>query len=299
MHTTTRRDRHAMAVNPLKPLTTLAVAGCAAIGLGGCGGGGSQTSDLLQDVSIVLADYLVLDLATGAIEARHDVPDLATNSAYRRTKMVFKAVAGGGAALGQPVGSFGQQSDEAPSSTAVPKFYIGVFEVTQAQWQLVTSTTPWANVTPASVVGGVTNDPDAPAFNITHNIAAQALATASGTLHAVLDMPSDAQWEYACRAGGSGYFSWGNARDEATAGTYALVQETAAGAVGPKAVGSFSPNAWGIYDMHGNVWEMTKDGNIRGGSWSDTLPQARAANKALIDPRTAHALVGLRLVLAP
>jgi formylglycine-generating enzyme required for sulfatase activity len=281
---------------PIKRLAFAALA-AATLGLSGCGG--SQTNTLLQDVSIVLADYLVVDLNTGAIDPRADIPDLQTNSEYRTTKMVFKAVTGGSGGVGQAAGTFGAQSDETPGAASLPKYYIGVFEVTQAQWQLLTGTTPWTAVTPGTIVGGVTAVPAAPAFNITHNIAAQGLLTASAALHTTFDLPSDAQWEYACRAGSTGYFSWGNSRSDLTAATYALVQETSAGNAGPQVVGSFAPNAFGLYDMHGNVWEMTKGGSIRGGSWSDTLAQARCANKAAIASTTAHALVGLRLVLNP
>lgn len=277
-----------------RPLAALAAT---ILAMSGCGGGGE--GELLQDVSIVVANYLVLDLQTGAIEARSDIPDLATGSSYRQGKMVFKAVAAGASGTGQAAGTYCAQGDEAPAGSDVRKFYIGVFEVTQAQWQLIAGTSPWTTVLPTSVVGGVTANPEAPAFNITRNAAAQALTAKSGQLGLTLTLPTDREWEHACRAGGASYFSWGASRAASVAGAFALVAETGAGRVGPLPAGSLAANAFGIYDMHGNVWEMTSDGSIRGGSWSDTLAQARAANKATLDSRTAHGLVGLRLVLAP
>jgi formylglycine-generating enzyme required for sulfatase activity len=271
----------------------------AAVSTTGCGGGGGKSANLLQDVSIDLANYIVLDLTTGTIEARADVPDLATNSAYRNTKMVFRAISAGSASLGQAAGTFGAQSDETPHAVNLHKFFIGVFETTQGQWQTLTGTTPWANVVPPSVVGGLTSNPDVPAFNLSYNAAAQALATASTRLHATLELPTDDQWEFACRAGSPGVFAWGDTHTDTAAAPFALVAETNAGHVGPSPVGSLAPNALGLYDMEGNVWEISKEGHIRGGSWNDTLPQARCANRVTLDPTTAHALVGVRLVLAP
>ncbi len=265
----------------------------------GCGGGGTQTGSLVQNVSIIVANYLIVDLSTGAVEARADVPGLATSSEYRRTKMVFRAIAAGSNSVGQAPGSFSAQSDETPAVANVRKYYIAVFEMTQAQWQAIATTTPWTQVNPPSVVGGVINNPEAPAFDIKEATVAQTLALASSRLGVILDLPTDDQWEYACHGGGAGLFSWGSSRSDLVARTYARVGETAAGAVGPLIVGSLAPNAFGLYDMHGNVWEMSRNGTMRGGSWSDTLAQARCANKVTLDPQLAHALVGMRLVLIP
>jgi formylglycine-generating enzyme required for sulfatase activity len=116
-------------------------------------------------------------------------------------------------------------------------------------------------------------------------------------------LPSDAQWEYACRGGTSTAFWWGNDPNSRSAAVNnAVVLETNSTNLGPRQVGQKSPNPFGLYDMLGNVWELTHTGSatsIRGGSWNDTLAQARCANTVAIDRGTAHALVGARLILVP
>ena len=57
--------------------------------------------------------------------------------------------------------------------------------------------------------------------------------------------------------------------------------------------------AAGLVGLHGNVWELTSAGNLRGGSWNDPVANARAAHRAAIDAGTRHLLVGLRLVYQP
>ena len=58
------------------------------------------------------------------------------------------------------------------------------------------------------------------------------------------------------------------------------------------------PNALGLFDTHGNLWELTSDGHIRGGSWRDGVISARAANLVELGGQYEHALVGARLVYA-
>jgi formylglycine-generating enzyme required for sulfatase activity len=281
-----------------------AIGAGAALALAGCGGGGgfggSGSGGLLQNVSIVTSQYLVVDLTTGAIEARQDVPDLTTNaaSAYRRTKMVFRAIAAGGGVVGAAPGSFAGAGDPAQKPVVLGKYYIGVFEVTQAQWQLMTASAPWTKVNPASVVKDGINQ-DGPAYNLSADAISAGLATADARLGVNLALPTDVQWEYAARGGTAGTFPWGGDHSDQTAGTYAKVAETAAGHVGPVTVGSLAPNAFGLYDTAGNVWELTSGGELRGGSWSDPLTAARPANKVPIAHGTAYALAGMRLVLSP
>jgi formylglycine-generating enzyme required for sulfatase activity len=293
----------------IRPFAVAAAAVLAAVLLASCkfhiGGGGGASGTLTQDLGKELGDYLVVDLSSGALQSFVSLPDLATNQAYRTTSMVFKAVPAGSCVIGQAANTFGAQVDEVQQTVTFERFYIGVFEVTQGQWTLIAgaSATPWTSALAQSVAGAGSIGAAKPAFALSRDAVAAGLATVQSRIPFPAAIPSGAQWEYACRAGSTTVFSWGDlgATPITTAGNYALVNETAQGQVGPNVVGSLAPNAFGLYDMLGNVAEWTSDGNgyIRGGSWRDSLAQARSANKMALDHTTAHVLAGVRLILAP
>ena len=282
---------------PTMHLRAFLIATAVVLGLAGCGGGG--TSQLTSDVGTVNADYQIIEIATGARQSRSAVADLATNPAYKTTHLVFRAVAAGATTIGQTAGSFGAQvgDGESATSTTLPRYYVGVFETTQGQWARLGGSDTWTAVS-TTLVGTAAVDAEKPAFGLSWSGITSTLFAYNSGKAITLALPSDAQWEKACRAGSSSLFAWGDARDDATVTTYAQVWETSAGARGPRAVGSKTANAGRLYDMHGNVWEWTSSQYVRGGSWRDTLPQARAANRHDLDIDTNHPLVGARLVLS-
>lgn len=289
-------------------ISACALTALMALGLSSCSmGGGTSSGTLTQNLEKTLGDYAVVNLSSGAVTYLASIPDLLTNPIYRTSVMAFKAVPGGSFTQGQAPGTFGAQPDEAPTSVSVSRFYFGVFTVTQGQWTTITGTGgqpyPWTVAAAAAVAGPNGTDPTKPAFALSRDAIYASLETAQSQFPFPVTLPSGAQWEYACRGGSSSVFFWGDLGTSpvATAGTYAVVAETYLGLGGPQTVGSLQPNAFGLYDMLGNIWQWTSDGTgiIRGGSWRDTLSQARCANKLPLDTTTSHALVGVRLVFTP
>ena len=200
--------------------------------------------------------------------------------------------------------------------TITKPFNMGVTEVTQAQWRAVMGTEPWKgkNYTKGSgeYAASYIGWNDAAAF--CGKLARKAGRTAR--------LPTEAEWEYACRAGSTTKYCFGN--DDTKLGDYAWYEKNtwAAGRKYAHPVARKKPNAWGLYDMHGNVYEWCSDwsdetyysagGNtvdpagpvsgssrvIRGGCFHYVIDWTwRSANRGKAPPATAWYGVGLRVVL--
>src|SRR5262249_718021 len=128
-------------------------------------------------------------------------------------------------------------------------------------------------------------------------------------------LPSEAEWEYACRAGITNLFSFGDSATEA--GQYAWPMEKRDTSTHP--MGRKRPNPWGLYDMHGNVWEWCSDWFapypampltnptgapsskykvFRGGGWNQAIEFARCANRFMMSPSNGIHFVGFRVALS-
>ncbi len=279
--------------------------------LASCGSGkGKGGNEVIIDVAQTRAFYQVLDLPTGGITPVGSIPDLMTNPAYRSTLMAFRLMDTTSGQVGSAAGQWAAQSDEVAQSVGLSKFYLGIFEVTQGQWQAITGTTPWS---PTTLLSDTSSDDikvglDYPAVGLPYDTITAALAAYASTTTRKFRLPTESEWEYGCRAKNAGPFCWGSDLSSATVNSFAVVWENANLRVGPAArgasqVGGRSPNAFGLYDVHGNVWEMTAVSagvcHLRGGSWNDPLSLARSANRTEIETLTANLSAGLRLVYVP
>ena len=262
--------------------------------LSGCGGGGGDLGEgtLGGSIALAQAEWVVVDLETGERSPYGAEPDLSGGS-VRGKRMVFVRLPAGSGLAGSPPSTRWGQPDETLGSSRAGHVFVSVFEVTKGQWERLARNTPWTRLDPA--LAGA-DDERLPACGLSLDMVKAGCVAASNRLSGTFRVITTSEWEYACRAGSTARFSWGNATDRTTVARYAQVAETAGSTPGLERVGSRRANAFGLYDMEGSLWELTAQGLLRGGSWRDSLPMARAANHIAIDRTTPYALAGARLV---
>ena len=136
--------------------------------------------------------------------------------------------------------------------TLTKSFHLGRIEVTQEQWKAVMGTTPWKRKP------FVKEGDDYPASYVSWNDAVNFCRKLSKKEGVEYRLPTEAEWEYACRAGTTTVYSFGD--DEAQLGEYAwYVKNASPREKYPRIVGQKKTNPWGLHDMHGNVDEWCQD----------------------------------------
>jgi formylglycine-generating enzyme required for sulfatase activity len=230
-------------------------------------------------------------------------------------------VAPGRFAMGSPPGEAGRSEDEGPQTdvTISRGFWLGIFSVTQEQWSELAEHAPGIKAEPSFFRG--TNLPveqvswdDCQAWLRELN----AIEEAAGRVPAGCQyrLPTEAEWEFACRAGTSTRFHFGDG--DAPLADHAWHSTNSGGQTHP--AGAKKPNAWGFFDMHGNVWEWCQDrygplsrGAVsdpsgpplglnrvfRGGSWGVQAARCRSAYRVWNAPGYRDYTVGFRLALGP
>jgi formylglycine-generating enzyme required for sulfatase activity len=209
-----------------------------------------------------------------------------------------------------PAGTFvmGEAKTGEQEVTLTTPFYLGVCEVTNAQWRRVMERVPsqW-------------KDDDRPvekvswkdAVDFCARLSARSEERAAGRVYR---LPTEAEWEYACRAGTAKKYSFGD--DERLVGVYGWCDENSDHQTQP--VGQKKPNAWGLHDMHGNAWEWVGDWYgpypngavtdptgpssgvvrcLRGGCWKSSAKGCRSALRGRHDPSGRRSSVGFRVAL--
>ena len=214
--------------------------------------GGDATSNP-PVLTVNMAPYRIVDLTTGVVTYSQIISDLDTNDAYKTTHLVLKRIEAGSFEMGDQVGGHG--ADELPVHTVgiTQAFYMGVFEVTQKQWNLVEGNWPseWRLNPDKRPVEMVSWDDI--------KVSGGFMDTLSSLASMSFRLPTEAEWEYSCKAGTSTNYSYGDTENGAWM-WYDFNSDTGNGSQTHEVATTTSkPNPWGLYDMHGNVLEWCED----------------------------------------
>jgi formylglycine-generating enzyme required for sulfatase activity len=221
--------------------------------------------------------------------------------------MELRPIPGGSFTMGSPEDEEGRRGDETQHEVTLSRYCMGVYPVTQDQWKAVFSENP-------SHFEGDRK----PVERVNWHEADHFCRVVSRAVGRHLRLPTEAEWEYACRAGTSTRFWSGDTEEDlARVAWYDGNSEEHTRDVGGKAV-----NAWGLHDVHGNVWEWCADWYaadyygqgpakdprgpeegqsrvLRGGSWSNYPLGCRSAYRYCSGPDDRLGNIGVRVVLLP
>ena len=297
--------------------------------------------------------YMVIDVSGGPEAETYPVdflngapPNGFNVDEYKTDRIVLRRIHPGSYVAGSP----GDEKNRVPANerrhpvTLSKPFFVGLFEITQKQYLNVTGADPSKykgdrrpveTVTYNMIRGGNWPTTAAPgAGTFMDKLLAKCKSKDEAGNYTVpvtgFDLPTEFKWEYACRAGTAGAFNTTNAYNNADSaaqevqlrrlGRYENNQSDGRGEISENhtIVGSYEPNAWGLYDMHGNVYEWCRDwlqtnveelkqfvdpkgapsGServMRGGAWNQGVNNCRSAKREPFAPTSKYESVGFRL----
>ena len=279
---------------------------------------------VLLGVCVVCADINALKNRPAAVDVNQGKyddllrPGIQMGAGERKTvdvngvQFAFRWCPAGTFMMGSPLSEARRKGAEEPHLVTLTKgFWMMETEVTQKQWKAVMGNNP----------SGFKGD-DLPVENVSWHDC-QEFCKKCAELGLPVRLPTEAQWEYACRALSATSYFWGNALNGDKANCNGLfpygtdVKGAFVGQTTP--VGCYDPNAWGLYDMHGNVWEWCEDlfaayssenvtdpiGEsentdcvIRGGSWNYAASECRSETRYGESPKDRGKHLGFRGVVA-
>jgi formylglycine-generating enzyme required for sulfatase activity len=198
--------------------------------------------------------------------------------------------------MGSPTSEAGRSSSETQHEVTLTQgFYLGKYEVTQAQYEAVmTGNTDGLSATPSQWPNNANRPVEKVSWDDIQKFLTRLNSQQAGNIPEgwAYVLPTEAQWEYACRAGTTTAYSWGDSITTSNA------NYSDSGYSQTRDVGLYSANPWGFFDMHGNVWEWTADWYAAYSSGAQTDPEGPATGSTRVlrgGPSTRYYSFGFRV----